>query len=152
MMIIAVIAALALTIILLAGTIGRQRFRFRVSVDVNTLFSGAAASIGPEQLAARYDNLPDPVRRYLHFAIPAGAPATRAVRLKHDGFFRTRPKQNWLAIRGEEYFTVAKPGFVWNASIRPAPFLFELHVAHGGRFPACAAAAFALAETFCWKT
>jgi hypothetical protein len=124
MMIIAAIAALALAVILLAGIIGRQRFRSRVSVEVNTLFSGAAASVGPEQIAGRYDNLPQPVRRYLHYAIPAGAPATRAARLKHDGFFRTKPKQNWLAIRGEEYFTVAKPGFVWNASIRRAPFLW----------------------------
>jgi outer membrane murein-binding lipoprotein Lpp len=76
MMLVAAIAALALAVILLAGTICRQRLRSRVSFEVNTLFSGVARSIRPEQLAARYDGLPEPVRRYLHYAVSAEAPAT----------------------------------------------------------------------------
>jgi hypothetical protein len=35
-----------------------------------------------------------------------------------------KPNQKWLAIRGEEYFTVAVPGCVWNATVRPAPLLW----------------------------
>jgi hypothetical protein len=124
MMVVAAIAALALAVILLAGIICRQRLRSRVSVEVNTLFSGAPKSIGREQLAARYDDLPEPVRRYLHYAVSAEASATRTARLKHDGFFRTKPNQKWLAIRGEEYFTVAVPGLVWNATARPASLLW----------------------------
>jgi hypothetical protein len=121
---IAVLAALALTIILLAGSISRHRFRSRVSVEVNTLFSRVPRSIGREQMVTRYESLPEPVRRYLHYAVSAEASATRSARLKHDGFFRTKPNQKWLAIRGEEYFTVAVPGFVWNATVRPAPLLW----------------------------
>jgi len=60
------------------------------------------------------------VRRYLQFAIEDRAPATRTVRLKHGGTFRTKPEQRWLPIRGVEYFTAATPGFVWSASISPA--------------------------------
>jgi hypothetical protein len=103
---------------------GRQRFRSRVTADVSTLFSDTGASVGAEQLQARWDALPDPVRRYLQYAVPAGAPAIQTVHLKHTGFFRRGPNQPWLPIRGEEYFTVGKPGFVWNATIRPAPFLW----------------------------
>jgi hypothetical protein len=123
-MLVAAIAVIALTVVVLAGTIGRQRFRSRVSIEVNTLFSETAASIGPEELAERYEGLPKPIRRYLHFVISAEAPATRTARLKHAGFFRTKPNQKWLPIRGEEYFTVAVPGFVWNATVRPAPLLW----------------------------
>src|ERR1700745_1247492 len=117
MMLVAAVAAVALAVILLTGAICRQRLRSRVSAEVTALFSGAERSIGPEQLAARYDGLPEPVRRYLHYAVSAEASATRTARLKHDGFFRTKPNQKWLAIRGEEYFTVAVPGFVWNATV-----------------------------------
>jgi hypothetical protein len=104
--------------------IGRRRFRARVSADVSTLFSGAGVGVGPDQLNARWDSLPEPVRRYLRHAVPTGALAIRTLRLKHDGFFRTKPNQRWLPIRGEQYFTVAKPGFVWDASVRLAPLLW----------------------------
>lgn len=76
------------------------------------------------ELAASWDKLPEPVRRYLRYAISTEAPTIRTARLKHDGFFRTKPNQNWLAIKGEEYFTIAKPGFVWDASVRLAPLLW----------------------------
>jgi hypothetical protein len=122
--VIAVISAIIVALILLTGAIGRQRLRSRVSVEVTTLFSGTPRSVGPEQLAARYDGLPEPVRRYFHYAVSAEAPATRTARLQHDGFFRTKPNQKWLAIRGEEYFTVAVPGFVWNATLWSAPPLW----------------------------
>jgi hypothetical protein len=108
-------AAFAWTVVL-----GRRRFRALVIKDVTRLFSDKAPSVGPEQLAARWDALPEPVRRYLSYAIPKGTPAIGAVRLKHDGFFRTKPDQRWFPIQGEQYFTAGKPGFVWNATIRPA--------------------------------
>jgi hypothetical protein len=46
------------------------------------------------------------------------------MRLRHGGWFRTSPKQRWLAIKGEEYFTVGEPGFVWQATVRLAPLLW----------------------------
>jgi len=91
---------------------------------VNTLFSSAPASVGRDQLNLRWDCLPQPVRRYLRYAVPAGAPAIRTARLKHDGFLRTAPGSRWFRVVGEEYFTVANPGFVWKASIRPGSLVW----------------------------
>lgn len=68
--------------------------------------------------------LPEPVRRYLRYAIPLGAPAIRTVHLSHDGFFRLKLGSPWLPIHGEQYFTVGRPGFVWNATIRMKPLLW----------------------------
>ena len=31
------------------------------------------------------------------------------------------PSSRWFRVDGEEYFTIARPGFVWNASLWPAP-------------------------------
>jgi Family of unknown function (DUF6544) len=104
--------------------VGRHRFRGRVAADVTTLFSNAGVGIGSDRLNARWDALPEPVRRYLRYAIREGASAIRTARLRHDGLFRTTPEQRWFRIEGEQYFTVTEPGFVWNASIRPAPFFW----------------------------
>lgn len=111
----------SLAAIVLAPLAGRYLFRKRVARDVTTLLSTTMSSVGPQQLAARWDSLPEPVRRYLRFAIEDGAPATRTVRLEHRGTYRTKPEQRWLPIRGVEYFTAATPGFVWSASISPVP-------------------------------
>jgi len=123
MTIAAAVAVVPVAAILLV-LFGRWRFRALVGADVRRLFSGAANPVGPEQLQARGDHLPEPIRRYLRYAIPEGAPAIRTVRLKHDGFFRTKPDQDWFAVEGEQYFAAARPGFVWTASIRPARLLW----------------------------
>jgi hypothetical protein len=114
----------SLAAIALAPLVGRYLFRKRVARDVTTLLSATMSSVGPQQLAARRDSLPELVRRYLRFAIADGAPSTRTVRLEHGGTFRLKPEQDWLPIRGVEYFTVATPGFVWSASIRAAPLVW----------------------------
>lgn len=124
MTIAATIVGSLLGVLVVAALAGKQRFRTLVKADVRSLFLDSTSSVGPDQLRARWHALPEPIRRYLRFAVRDGAPAIRAARLRHDGFFRTAPDQRWLPIEGEQYFTTAKPGFVWNASVRPAPFLW----------------------------
>lgn len=68
--------------------------------------------------------LPDPVRRYLAFAVPPDARAVRTVRLRHDGFFRPNPGPRWFPIRGEQHFTIDPPGFVWSARMRVLPLVW----------------------------
>lgn len=104
--------------------VGAYRFQRLVSRDVDILFGSAALSVGRDQLRARWDGLPDPIRRHLQYAIREDAPAIRTARLRHDGFFRTSPAQRWWKIKGEQYFTTARPGFVWSARVRPAPLLW----------------------------
>jgi hypothetical protein len=110
---------------MLAGAIaiGRRRFRTFVERQIGTLLSASPAALGPEQLAARRGSLPAPVQRYLEYAILEKAPAIATARLTHGGFFRTGPGEKWLPIQGEQYFTVAAPGFVWVASVSVAPLL-----------------------------
>ena len=77
--------------IVLTPLAGRYLFRKRVTRDVTTLLSTTMSSVGPQQLAARLDSLPEPVRRYLRFAIKDGAPAIRTVRLEHGGLSDPSP-------------------------------------------------------------
>jgi hypothetical protein len=117
-------AALATATMLAAAlVIGKRRFRTFVERQTGALLATPSAALGPEQLAARRDSLPAPVQRYLAYAISEAAPAIATARLRHDGFFRTGPGQKWLPVEGEQYFTVATPGFVWNASVSVAPLI-----------------------------
>jgi hypothetical protein len=115
------IAGLALGVVVLVALAGRWHFQASIGDDVERLFGGAAAAVGPEDLRRRRDDLPEPIQRYLGYAIGEGARAVRTVRLRHDGEFRTGPDKGWLHIEGEEYFATARPGFVWDARVWPLP-------------------------------
>ncbi|MEA2071785.1 MAG: DUF6544 family protein [Asgard group archaeon] len=55
--------------------------------------------------------VPKPMQRYFHFALPERRTHISYARLKHGGKFKQ--KTRWTTIKGEEYFTTEKPGFVW---------------------------------------
>ena len=115
------IAALLLSLVAVVLG-GRRRFRALVNRGMAELRADPGPAIGAEQLAARIDSLPEPVRRHLRFALPPGAQVPRIVRLKHAGHFRVG--RRWLPIRGEELFTLLKAGFVWNARVQAAPLVW----------------------------
>jgi hypothetical protein len=103
--------------------IGSWCFQRNVTSDVRSL-SLSSTAVGPGQMQSRWPELPEPVRRYLAFAIRENTPAIRTARLEHEGYFRTSPEQDWLMIEGKQYFTTATPGFVWNARVRPMPLFW----------------------------
>ncbi len=59
--------------------------------------------------------LPKPVQRYFKFSLQENQRFLSYARLKHGGEFR--PKEKWMQIKGEEYFTIQKPGFIWYAKV-----------------------------------
>jgi hypothetical protein len=73
--------------------------------------------------AAALAALPEPVRRYLAYAMPEGIPAARAVLLEHGGTFRLQPAADWLPMTGRERFFLGRPAFLWSARIRMFPGL-----------------------------
>jgi hypothetical protein len=79
----------------------------------------AAASVSPADLAG----LPAPVARYFAFALPEGQYRIRTARIRWAGEMRLRPDASWSPFEAEQRFTVAPPGFVWDAAVRPMPFV-----------------------------
>jgi hypothetical protein len=127
MMILTVVVLIAVALIAalwIMGLAGRRRFHAQISKDVGDLLACAGSGVGPEEFASRRRDLPQPVQRYLQYALGENATAIHTVRLRHGGLFRTSPKQRWMTIEGVEYFTVGKPGLVWNGTIRLAPLLW----------------------------
>jgi hypothetical protein len=107
-----------------AVAVKQRQFRRATDDDVRALFSETVANVGPAELKARGSALPEPIRRHLAYAIAPTAPAIRTARLRHAGTFRTGQNQRWSPIEGEQYFSVANPGFVWFARLRLMPLLW----------------------------
>lgn len=110
--------------VLISGFMARRRFHGLIMTDVNELLAHAGSGIDPRQFAVRCEGLPEPVRRYVRFAVGQDAPVVRTARLRHGGRFRTSPRRRWLPIEGQEFFTIGEPGFIWNATISLWPFLW----------------------------
>lgn len=60
--------------------------------------------------------LPEPVQRYFRHILKEGQPYISYIRLKHNGQFKTSQDKEWENIKGEQYFTASKPGFVWKGT------------------------------------
>ena len=101
----------------------QRQFRASTADDVASVFADAT-SIGRSVVEARWQTLPPPIQRHLTYAISGDAPAIRTVRLRHGGTFRMSPGASWSPIEGEQYFSVADPGFVWFARLHLAPLLW----------------------------
>ena len=121
MHVIALSVGLVILLVLSILLIGHYRFRALVAADVHALLTSASSEVGPLNLQRRWDTLPEPVRRYLRFAISPDSSAIRTAWMTHDGSMRLTPNGRWLPVDGEEYFSTARPGFVWTAKLWMAP-------------------------------
>lgn len=72
----------------------------------------------PHFSASLARTLPEPVRRYLHYAIKEGQPHIRYAVLRQQARFRHRPGSMWFTVRATEVISGMEPGFVWDARLR----------------------------------
>jgi hypothetical protein len=113
-------------IILTAGIIAGSSISFTRLVDkeVEELARQAKTADMASFFGEVTETLPEPVRRYLAYAMPEGPEAIRFVRIKQTGLFCTAPGKNWIPLDAEQYFTATQPGFIWHAKVRPSPLLW----------------------------
>ena len=79
--------------------------------DIEKLFADSEHISGKVYTSNQIKDLPLPVQRYFKYSLKENQPYVSYARLQHGGEFRA--SKNWVSIKGEEYFTVKKPGFVW---------------------------------------
>jgi hypothetical protein len=72
---------------------------------------------------ADLSRLPEPLRRYLVQSGVIGRPRISTVRLKQEGFFRTKPEQKWMPLHAVQYYSVDPPAFLWHGKVKMLPFL-----------------------------
>jgi len=114
--VIVLVTAIALGFV---AAVNSARFGKRVRRDVAALWE----PLPPPRAIDRHalDRLPQPVRTYLEKALGPRTHFIRTVRLQHGGTFRPSLDGGWLPIRGQQYFSLDPPGFVWWGRARVVP-------------------------------
>jgi hypothetical protein len=107
------IILLVIGFLLLILIIGKAILSFRFNREVKTLFSQSKnisdKTFNYEQLSG----LPEPVQRYFKHVLKEGQSYVSYVRLIHDGQFKSGHDKDWMNIKGEQYFSAEKPGYIW---------------------------------------
>jgi hypothetical protein len=122
-------AAVVVAALLLAVQLGGRSWdRARVA-SVESLYGVPADPAEPGRLVYSPDELeglPDAVRRYFVFALQPGQPIIRRARITHSGVFRMKPGGADMPFESTQYFSVDRPGFVWDARIGSAPVVIRV--------------------------
>jgi len=105
--------------VVLVVFISNRAFNGSIEREVAELAARPAAQPMPDADALRA--LPEPVRRYLRFAVPAGRVPVRSATVEHGGQFRLGEGQGWMPMQASEHFFTARPAFIWQARMRMFP-------------------------------
>jgi len=96
--------------------IGKINLSLKFDRKVKALFA-QSKNISQQQFhKSQIDNLPEPVQRYFKHILKEGQPFISYVRIKHEGQFKADLKKGWMNIKGEQYATTEKPGFIWKGT------------------------------------
>lgn len=108
----------------LAMWIGAARWAVATSRVTERMSQSRAASAVKEVRLRELEGLPAPVARYFRSVLKDGQPLVRAARLIQAGEFRIgEAEDGWRPLDAKQWFSAPTPGFVWDASIRRAPFV-----------------------------
>ncbi|MTI81623.1 MAG: hypothetical protein FH758_12240 [Firmicutes bacterium] len=109
--------------VIISSQIANYQFNRNVKQEVAKLFSNLENKsdvIKKEDL----NTLPQSVKKWLEYSQVVGKEGIRTVRLKQQATMRLKPEdKRWMPTEAEQYFTVDKPGFIWKAKIKAAPFI-----------------------------
>ncbi|HHE39097.1 MAG TPA: hypothetical protein ENL20_11095, partial [Candidatus Cloacimonetes bacterium] len=121
-----------ISIIVIAILTGKIILSNQHNKEVAELFSLSGDISNRTFSYEQLDGLPEPVQRYFKHVLKDGQPYISCVRLIHNGQFKTDPKKDWINIKGEQYFTTEKPGFIWEG--KTAMFTaHDMYLANKGR-------------------
>jgi hypothetical protein len=107
-----------------ATRIGARRQRCALAADTERLSRAGAASRAVAPRGSQdLGDLPPPVQRYLHLALPS-VTDIQEVRIRQTGTLRTDATSGrWMSFNAEQFVVPAAAGFVWNARIQVVPLV-----------------------------
>ena len=118
-----------LVLILILGKINLS-LKFRK--QVNALLAQSKNISNQKFKKSQLESLPEPVRKYFNHVLKDGQPYISYARIKHIGTFKPDINKGWMNIKGEQYATTEKPGFIWKGTT--AMFTArDMYIANQGR-------------------
>lgn len=112
MLILIIIIGVLITVFI----IGRVNLSIRFVKTVKLLFSTSNPISDKRFSYVQLQGLPLPVQRYFKHVLKEGQSYISYVSILHEGQFKTGIDKGWMDIKGEQYFTVEKPGFIWKGT------------------------------------
>ncbi|HIP95136.1 MAG TPA: hypothetical protein EYH20_07335 [Leucothrix sp.] len=70
------------------------------------------------------DSLPEPVQRYAKQVMKMNTKDIKGVRFNLSGEVKLPERDDWLAIKGQQYVSALKPAFLWNIKANVNSFLW----------------------------
>ncbi|MFW6083362.1 MAG: DUF6544 family protein [Thermoplasmatota archaeon] len=107
----------------LGSIFANNRFNKNVESEIQELFEANKETDTKIVEESDIDDLPKNVQRWLKRANVLGQKKINTVRLKQNAKMRMEKDKSWMPVEAEQYFTVNRPGFIWKARIKAAPFL-----------------------------
>ncbi len=107
-----IITSSIIGLLILILIIGKINLAIKFGKQVNELFAQSKSISANQFHKKQLDSLPEPVQRYFNHILKEGQPYISYARIKHDGQFKADLEKGWMNIKGEQYATTEKPGFI----------------------------------------
>jgi len=108
-----IIAVVIVGLFILILVIGKVDLSIQFSKEVKELFGQSKDISGKRFQQQQLYGLPQPVQRYFRHILKDGQLYISYARITHDGKFKMGLDKKWIDIKGEQYATTEKPGFIW---------------------------------------
>lgn len=118
------ILVIILFLIITVSSTANVLFGQKVEKEVSELFITDIENKKETVSKSDLEGLPLCVQKWLESSQVIGKERIRTVRLKQKGLIRTKEGQPWMPTVAEQYFTINKPGFVWQAKIKATPLIY----------------------------
>jgi len=103
-------------------------------VDEQIRYLRLIVSYAPLPETPGYPTLPEPVARYLSWATGPDNKIPGCAHIQYTGRIRFGKTGRWMDLNGDAFYSLAVPGFVWQATIAYAPGVwleaFDYYVHH----------------------
>jgi hypothetical protein len=112
-----------IVVLVMIPAIGSWQFNNMVNHELNTFLPTAQPLQKQVVTEEMLKPLPPIVQKWLRRTNIVGKEVIHVVHLKQQGEMRSKPNGKWMRVVAEQYNTIDKPGMIWTADVKAAPFI-----------------------------
>ncbi len=123
LLVIIVLLAIIVFLFLTVSFIAQSLFEKKVAKEVSEFLSNNVENPGQIIQEADLVGLPPAVQKWLEHSQVIGKEKITSARSKQKAVMRMKEENPWMPLEAEQHFTVEKPGYIWKAKVKAAPFV-----------------------------